>query len=92
MATKETLDKNKVSKETKRMLIDFAFIQTEMAKFKDISDETLSNYFTVSLIIMRKKSPELFTRTMNNTESEELNTLIDSFDSSIGTINATNSP
>ena len=89
MATKET---PKVSKETKRMLTDFAFIQTVMAKFEDIPDETLSNYFTVSLIIMRKKSPELFTRTMNNTESEELNTLIDSFDSSIGTINATNSP
>ena len=81
MATKETLDKNKVSKKTERMLIDFAFVQTEMAKFEDIPDETLSNYFTVSLIIMRKKSPELFTRTMNNTESEELNTLIDSFDS-----------
>ena len=89
MATKEI---PKVSKETKRMLTDFAFIQTVMAKFEDIPDETLSNYFTVSLIIMRKKSPELFTRTMNNTESEELNTLIDSFDSSIGTINATNSP
>lgn len=89
MATKETL---KISAETKRMLIDFAFIQGEMAKFGDIPDEALSNYFTVSLIIMRKKSPELFTRTMNNTESEELNTLIDSFDSSIGTNNATNSP
>ena len=92
MATKETLDKNKVSKKTERMLIDFAFVQTEMAKFEDIPDEVLSNYFTVSLIIMRKKSPELFTRTMNNTDSEELNTLIDSFDTSIGTINATNSP
>ena len=89
MATKET---PKVSKETKRMLTDFVFIQTEMAKFGDIPDEALSNYFTVSLIIMRKKSPELFTRTMNNTDSEELNTLIDSFDSSIGTINSANSP
>ena len=78
MATKET---PKVSKETKRMLIDFAFIQTEMVTLGDIPDEALSNYFTVSLTIMRKKSPELFTRTMNNTESEELNTLIDSFDS-----------
>ena len=89
MATKET---PKVSKETKRMLTDFVFIQTVMAKFGDISDEALSNYFTVSLIVMRKKSPELFTRTMNNTDSEELNTLIDSFLTSIGTINATNSP
>ena len=89
MATKDTV---KISEETKRMLTDFALIQTVMAKFEDIPDEVLSNYFTVSLIIMRKKSPELFTRTMNNTESEELNTLIDSFDSSIGTINATNSP
>ena len=78
MATKDTV---KISEETKRMLTDFALIQTVMAKFEDIPDETLSNYFTVSLIIMRKKSPELFTRTMNNTESEELNTLIDSFDS-----------
>ena len=87
--TKETL---KISAETKKMLQDFAFIQTEVVTLGDIPDEALSNYFTVSLIIMRKKSPELFTRTMNNTDSEELNTLIDSFDSSIGTINATNSP
>ena len=87
--TKETL---KISAETKKMLQDFAVIQTELEKLGDTPDEALSNYFTVSLIIMRKKSPELFTRTMNNTESEELNTLIDSFDSSIGTINATNSP
>ena len=92
METKETLDKNKVSKETKRMLTDFTVIQTEMAKFGDIPDEALSNYFTVSLIVMRKKSPELFTRTMNNTDSEELNKIIDSFNPSIGTINATNSP
>ena len=76
MAIKET---PKVSNETKRMLTDFAFIQTEMVTLGDIPDEALSNYFTVSLIIMRKKSPELFTRTMNNTESEELNILIDSF-------------
>ena len=89
MATKET---PKISKKTKRMLIDFALIQTIIEKIADISDVALSNYVTVSLIIMRKKAPGLFTRTMNNTESEELNTLIDSFDSSIGTINATNSP
>ena len=76
MATKETL---KISKETKKMLQDFAFIQTEVVSLGDIPDEALSNYFTVSLTIMRKKSPELFTRTMNNTESEELNILIDSF-------------
>ena len=88
----ETKDIVKISEETKKMLQDFTFIQTELSKFGDIPDEALSNYFTVSLIIMRKKSPELFTRTMNNTDSEELNTLIDSFDSSIGTINATNSP
>ena len=78
MATKET---PKVSKETKKMLENFVFIQTEMAKFGDIPDEALSNYFTVSLIVMRKKFPELFTRTMNNTESEELNILFDSFHS-----------
>ena len=69
----------KVSEETKKMLTDFVFIQTEMEKLGDIPDESYSNYFSISLIIMRKKSPELFTRTMNNTESEELNILIDSF-------------
>ena len=69
----------KVSEETKKMLTDFVFIQTEMEKLGDIPDEAYSNYFSISLIIMRKKSPELYTRTMNNTESEELNILIDSF-------------
>lgn len=89
METKEIL---KISKETKKMLQDFAFIQTEVEELGDTPDEALSNYFTVSLIIMRKKSPELFTRTMNNTESEELNMIIDSFNTSIGSINSANSP
>ena len=82
----------KVSEETKRMLSDFVLIQTEMAKFGDIPDEALSNYFTVSLIIMRKKSPELFTRTMNNTESEELNKIVDYLDKTNDTINSAHSP
>ena len=87
--TKETL---KISAETKKMLKDFAFIQTEMVTLGDIPDEALSNYFTVSLTIMRKKSPELFTRTMNNTESEELNKIVDYLHKTNDTINSAHSP
>ena len=82
----------RVSEETKKMLTDFVFIQTEMEKLGDIPDEVYSNYFSISLIIMRKKYPELFTRTMNNTESEELNKIVDYLHKTNDTINSAHSP
>ena len=88
----ETKDTVKISEKTKKMLTDFVFIQTEMEKLGDIPDEVYSNYFSISLIIMRKKSPELYTRTMNNTESEELNKIVDYLHKTNDTINSAHSP